>query len=318
MKHITLIAALLGSVLLTACDFKNKTELLVPTAPSSVSSSTGSTGSSSSTPSSPAPAPAPATSSASSPFSGTWAGPSFNGLPNITSCTDLRWQIDDVSLPDLAGSVSAVCGGAVTVTANLTGKQQSNDVADLTANGQAVGFGITCGFSLNGVGRRESDNSIKLDYQGTTCLGPVSGSELLRRASQASSTPPPPPPAPEPTPVSDDGAFGCSSISENIKLVECIHGHIHPTNEYSAFEVTKRVAWALRGQGAGLLLKPTGENIVSWRGYTFAAGRILYENGRLVKVIFDVGPGGANGPSWQEEGYLDPSRRVPALDPSLP
>jgi hypothetical protein len=318
MKHITLIATLLGSVLLTACGFQSKTNLLVPTAPSSVTASTGTTASSSPSPSSPA--AGPVASPASSPFAGTWAGPSFNGLPNIASCTDLRWQIDDMSLPDVAGSVSAVCGGSVTVTANLTGKQQSNDLVELTAKGQAVGFGITCGFSLNGVGRREAGDSIKLDYQGTTCLGPVSGSEVLRRASPAPQQAPstPPPTAPEPAPASSDGAFGCSSISDNMKLVECIHDHIHPTNEYSAFEVTKRVAWARRDQGAGLLLKSTGENIVSWRGYTFAAGRILYDNGRLVKVIFDVGPGGANGPSWQEEGYLDPSRRVPALDPSLP
>ncbi len=226
-----------------------------------------------------------------------------------------------MSLPDVAGSVSAVCAGSVTVTANLTGRQQSNDVIDLTANGQAVGFGITCGFNMTGVGRRESDNSIRLDYQGTTCLGPVSGSELLRRASRAAEPAPAPAPTPEPQPVpaSDDDAFGCTRVlPDNVKFVECIHSHIRPTNEYSAFEVTKRVAWGLRDQGAGLLLKPTGENIVTWRGYTFAAGRILYDNGRLVKVIYDVGPGGANGPSWQEEGYLDPSRRLPALDPKLP
>ena len=210
MRNITLIATLLGSVLLNACGFQNKTDLLVPTAPSSVTASTGTTTSSSSSSSSSSAssaAAAPSASSASSPFAGTWAGPTFNGLPNITSCTDLRWQIDDMSLPDLAGSVSAVCGGSVTVTANLTGKQQSNDVIELTAKGQAVGFGITCGFSLNGVGRRETDNSIKLDYQGTTCLGPVSGSEVLRRASPAPQPAPatPPPTTPEPTPASGDG-----------------------------------------------------------------------------------------------------------------
>lgn len=226
-----------------------------------------------------------------------------------------------MSLPDVAGSVSAVCGGSVTITANLTGKQQSNDVVELTAKGQAVALGITCGFSLNGIGRRETADSMKLDYQGTTCLGPVSSSEVLRRASRAPEPAPstPPPSAPDPAPASDDDAFGCTRVlPDNMKFVDCIHGHIRPTNEYSAFEVTKRVAWGLRDQGAGLLLKTTGENIVTWRGYTFAAGRILYANGRLVKVIYDVGPGGANGPSWQEEGFLDPNRRVPALDPKLP
>jgi hypothetical protein len=36
-------------------------------------------------------------------------------------------------------------------------------------------------------------------------------------------------------------------------------------------------------------------------------------------VIFDAGPGGANGPSWQDNGdYVSPSLYVPPMDPSLP
>jgi len=44
-----------------------------------------------------------------------------------------------------------------------------------------------------------------------------------------------------------------------------------------------------------------------------------YPDGRLVKVIFDAGPGGANGPSWQDAGdYVDRSLYVQAMDPNLP
>lgn len=99
----------------------------------------------------------------------------------------------------------------------------------------------------------------------------------------------------------------------------CIHIHIRPHDEYSGFEVTKRVAWALRNRGGGgLLLKPTGENIVTWRGYTFAAGRIMFPDGHIYKVLSDVGRGGGNGPSWQDEGFVDRNRYLPALDPELP
>ena len=95
-------------------------------------------------------------------------------------------------------------------------------------------------------------------------------------------------------------------IGDHQQLVECIWDHIHPTDSVTAFEVTKRVAWALRGEGAGDLIKNGGENIVAWRGYSFSASRIVYPDGRLVKVIFDAGPGGANGPSWQDDGdYVD-------------
>ena len=218
----------------------------------------------------------------------------------------------------IEGSISTVCGGSVTISANLTGKLRNNDVADVTANGQAVGFGITCGFSLSGVATRETADSVKLDYQGSTCLGPVSGTEMLRRQAQAA--PPAPAPAPAPGPQApDDDVWMCTRmLPDKYKYVECIHDHIRPTDEFGAFEVTKRVAWGLRNEGAGLLLKPSGENIVTWQGRTFAASRIIYSDGHLFKVVTDVGRGGANGPSWQDEGFLDKSRYVPAIDPRLP
>jgi hypothetical protein len=315
MRHIPITAILLATSLVAACGFQSKTSLLAPTAPSSNSPSNNT---SNNTPTD----NRTSSSSSNSPFAGTWASPTINGLPNIGSCSDLQWQISNLSATEVAGTVTAVCAGSVTVTANLTGKLNGNDVVDLTANGQAVAFGITCGFGLTGVGTRQTADSVKLDYQGTTCLGPVSGSEILRRKSPEPPSPvdppqPPDPPAPPDPP--DDDVFGCTSmLPDKMFYVGCIHSHIHPTNEYGAFEVTKRVAWGLREEGAGLLLKPTGENIVTWRGYTFAAGRIIYADGHLFKVIADVGPGGSNAPSWQDEGFLDVSRRLPALDPKLP
>jgi hypothetical protein len=99
--------------------------------------------------------------------------------------------------------------------------------------------------------------------------------------------------------------------------VECIWATVpKPTDEFSAFEVTKRVAWALRGEKAGLLVKTSGENIVPWQGNIFSAGRICYPDGHIYKVIGDVGPGGANTPSWSDNGFVDPSLYVPAIDPS--
>jgi hypothetical protein len=244
----------------------------------------------------------------------------MNGLPNISSCSDIKWQISNLTSTEVNGTVEATCGGAVTITADLTGKL-NGDVIDLTAKGQAVGFGLTCGFSLTGTGTRQSTDSVELDYRGSTCIKPVSGTEILRRNSPApapapSAPEPPPPPAYTPP---DDDVFGCTRmLPDKMRYVECIHGNIRPRDEFSAFEVTKRVAWGLRNEGAGLLLKPTGENIVTWRGYTFAAARIIYADGHLFKVVSDVGRGGTNGPSWQDEGFLDVSRRLPALDPKLP
>ena len=326
-RNICAVTVLLAaSVLLAGCEFSNKSSVLLPTAPSSSLAGSSSSSSGSSTPSS-------STSSSSSsgavvtggpvaPAAGSWASPTISGFPNISACTNLQWQISSESLTSIEGTVSALCGGVVNVTATLTGRMSASNVVNLTATGQAVGLGITCDFSLTGVGHIEGNNdAIRLDYQGATCLGPVSGSETLRRRAttsspSASSESEPVPAPPEQQSAPDDGAFGCSGIGDRDDLIECIHSHVNPHNEYEAFEVTKRVAWALRGEGAGLLIKTGGENIVPWKGYVFAAGRICYPDGHIFKVISDVGPGGANGPSWQDNGFVDPKLYVPALDPT--
>jgi len=217
----------------------------------------------------------------------------------------------------VAGTISTVCGGVVTVNADVTGQMTSSDSVTLHAAGSAVGLGTTCTFSINGTGHMEGNDALRLDYNGTTCLGPVSGSQLLQRRAPAAPppAPAPEPPSPPPPPSEDDGAFGCSVIADHYQLVVCVHSHINPHNEFEAFEVTKRVAWALRGESAGLLIKNSGENIVSWKGRSFSAGRICYPDGHIMKVISDVGPGGANSPIWLDNGYVDPGLYVAAIDP---
>jgi len=130
----------------------------------------------------------------------------------------------------------------------------------------------------------------------------------------AAPAPPPPPPPPPGTPGPTGNCDGL--VNDKPALVKCIHAAINPAagSVEAAFEVTKRVAWALRGERGGLLRKDGGENIVSWQGYSFSAGRICYPDGHIYKVISDVG--GANGPSWSDNGFVDPSLYVPAIDPS--
>jgi hypothetical protein len=133
------------------------------------------------------------------------------------------------------------------------------------------------------------------------------------------------PGAPAPPPPGGGGGGGsgpvgnCDSlVSNKPALVQCIRDSLPspPTNEVEAFEVTKRVAWALRGEGAGLLIKNGGENIVLWQGYSFSASRICYPDGHIYKVISDAGPGGANGATWSDNDFVDKSLYVPAIDPS--
>jgi hypothetical protein len=217
----------------------------------------------------------------------------------------------------MAGNFSATCAssvGNINVVGTASGRLEGNQVPLLIGGTATYAGVVSCDFSLSGTGTIENNTSITIPYTGTICGTPVSGTERLHRPTPAAEPAPPPPPAPS------DPLFGCGGIAEKPQLVECIWDHIHPTDHISAFEVTKRVAWALRGEGAGLLIKTGGENIVGWQGNLFSASRIVYPDGHLYKVISDAGPGGSNAASWQDEGVDSGlvGRYVPAIDPSLP
>ena len=130
-----------------------------------------------------------------------------------------------------------------------------------------------------------------------------------------------PAPAPPPGggPVGDGKWQNCGSTPGDT-LVACVRASVNPGGSGDlAFEVTKRVAWLLRGTGAGLLIKNGGENTTNWMGYSFSISRICYPNGGIVKVVTDAGPGGANGATWDDSqnyaGAVSPSLYVAAINP---
>jgi len=100
-------------------------------------------------------------------------------------------------------------------------------------------------------------------------------------------------------------------------LVVCVWNFVRPTNSVEDLEVSKRVAWLLRGSGGGLLIKNSGENVVPWLGINFSATRVCFPDGHIYKIIGDAGPGGANTPGWGDNDFVDPSLYVPAIDPRL-
>jgi hypothetical protein len=124
------------------------------------------------------------------------------------------------------------------------------------------------------------------------------------------------------TPVAPGNDYGawestCQGLTE-ANLVICVWNFVQPTNSVQDLEVAKRVAWLLRGVGGGLLLKSSGDNTVQWLGKTFSASRICFPaSGQLYKIIGDAGPGGANAPGWADNGLVDPTACLAAMDPRL-
>jgi hypothetical protein len=177
MKNVSLFAVVLASTLLAGCAFENSSTLLTPTAPGNAgpAGSTTPTGSASSSSGSTS-----STGSPASGFTGAWGSSSIAGLP-IGNCADLKWVITEQSATSVAGTVSATCAGGAKVNANLTGTTSGQSVMNLTATGTIVASGIPCVFDFSGVGTRQTNDSMKLDYKGSYCLGSLSGTEMLRR-----------------------------------------------------------------------------------------------------------------------------------------
>jgi len=129
--------------------------------------------------------------------------------------------------------------------------------------------------------------------------------------------PPPPPPS---GPIGNGNWQSCGSTPGEA-LVQCVHSAVYRQSTLeNAFDVTKRVAWLLRGQGYGLLIKNSGENIISWQGKSFSISRVCAPSGNPVKVLGDAGPGGANSPKWDLDtaDFVCSSNFSPALNPDLP
>jgi hypothetical protein len=132
-------------------------------------------------------------------------------------------------------------------------------------------------------------------------------------------------PAPPPGgggPIGNGNWQSCGSTPGDT-LVQCVRDAVYRQSTLQdAFAVTKRVAWLLRNQGYGLLIKNGGENVISWQGYSFSISRLSYFNGGLVKVLSDAGEGGGNGATWDTSlfypGAVDPALYLPAINPDLP
>jgi len=113
---------------------------------------------------------------------GNWtsAATAASSALNVGACGNLEWKITSLTDTSASGTFKAACGGGLTLEGSAEGKL-AGITAELKASGTVGGAGVSCAFSLTGLAVPEGLDKVRINYNGTTCLGPVSGSELLTK-----------------------------------------------------------------------------------------------------------------------------------------
>lgn len=110
---------------------------------------------------------------------GSWS--SSNIIPAAASCTDFKWNVTEQTAATAKGSFSASCAGDLKVSGTAQGSLTGAGTIAWSALGTATAPGLTgCGIALTGTAELTTD-SIRVPYSGDTCLGKVSGVEILKK-----------------------------------------------------------------------------------------------------------------------------------------
>ena len=110
---------------------------------------------------------------------GSWTSASI--IPSPSSCTNFKWNVTEQTATSAKGSFSASCAGDLNVSGTAQGTLGGATIT-WSGNGTASGPGLTsCAIALNGTAELGID-SIRIPYSGTTCLGNVSGVEILKKS----------------------------------------------------------------------------------------------------------------------------------------
>ncbi|MEO6237011.1 MAG: hypothetical protein ABIQ52_08425 [Vicinamibacterales bacterium] len=147
----------LACVLSTGCDLLTKKETTAsPTSPTS---------------------PTPTTSVDA--FAGTWASVTTSTPP--TGCGNLRYTITPTTATTANVSFTATCAGNIAVTGSGAGTL-SGSVINWSASGLVAQGGVNCPFAFtNSKATLESATQILVNYTGTVCGIPISGTETIKK-----------------------------------------------------------------------------------------------------------------------------------------
>jgi hypothetical protein len=112
-------------------------------------------------------------------LAGSWS--SSNIIPSPNTCTDFKWNVTEQTSTSAKGSFSATCAGDLKLSGTAEGALNGSGGINWNAAGAASAPGLpSCAITLSGSAELGVD-SVRVPYSGDTCLGKVSGVEILRR-----------------------------------------------------------------------------------------------------------------------------------------
>jgi hypothetical protein len=109
---------------------------------------------------------------------GSWSSATI--APSPSSCTDFKWTVTEQTSSMARGSFSATCGNDLKVNGTAQGSLSGSTIMWSAAGNATASDLPACPISLSGTAELGTD-SIRVPYSGDTCLGKVSGVEVLRR-----------------------------------------------------------------------------------------------------------------------------------------
>jgi hypothetical protein len=109
---------------------------------------------------------------------GSWT--SSAALPSPTTCTNFRWNVTEQSGSTASGTFTATCAGNLQVAGTANGTLSGSNVTWNATASASVPNLPSCPITLTGTAEIGVD-SIRVPYSGQTCLGPVTGVEVLRK-----------------------------------------------------------------------------------------------------------------------------------------
>jgi hypothetical protein len=112
-------------------------------------------------------------------FAGTWQ--SVTASTPATGCGNLKYTITPTTTTSANVSFTATCASNITVTGSGSGTL-SGSVINWSSSGLVSQGGVNCPFTFtNSKATLDASNQIVVNYTGTVCGIPVSGTETVKK-----------------------------------------------------------------------------------------------------------------------------------------